>query len=133
VDNPKAALAEACRVAKDRVYIGITTRRAVKKIRRRWKDTPLDTLLSKAHFFRIWEVKEIVYQLLGDVPIVWRSLPDIPMASGYFARRLEQSRLLQRCPFGDYTGIVITPIPRFKTRPLQLPCTANPRPGGVAG
>ncbi|MFH0725970.1 MAG: class I SAM-dependent methyltransferase [Pseudomonadota bacterium] len=133
VDNPKAAIAEACRVAKDRVYIGMTNRHAVRKIQRRFKDMPPDSFLNKAHFYSIWEIKDTVYQLLGDVPVVWRSLPDIPMASGKLARRLEQSRLLQRCPFGDYTGMVITPIPRFKTRPLQLPCTANPRPGGVIG
>jgi ubiquinone/menaquinone biosynthesis C-methylase UbiE len=133
VDNPKAAIAEACRVAKDRVYIGITTRHAVRKIQRRCKDRSLDSFLSKAHYYSIWEIKDTVYQLLGDVPVAWRSLPDIPMASGRLARRLEQSRLLQRCPFGDYTGMVITPIPRLKTRPLHLPCTANPRPGGVSG
>lgn len=133
VDNPKEAIAEACRVAKDRVYIGITTCHAVKKIQRRSKEIPLDSFLSKAHFLSIWEIKDTVYQLLGDVPVAWRSLPDIPMTSGKLARRLEQSRLLQRCPFGDYTGMVITPIPRFKTRPLHLPCTANPRPGGVVG
>jgi hypothetical protein len=111
----------------------MTNRHAAKKIQRRCNDIPVDSFLSKAHFYSIWEIKNTVYQLLGDVPVAWRSLPDISMASGKFARRLEQSRLLQRCPFGDYIGMVITPIPRFKTRPLHLPCTANPRPGGVVG
>lgn len=133
VDDPKEAIAEACRVAKDRVYIGITNRHAVKKLQRRNKEIPIDSFFSKANFFSIWEIKDTVYQILGDVPVVWRSLPDISMASGKLAKRLEQSRLLQRCPFGNYTGMVITPIPRFKTRPLHLPCTASPRPGGVTG
>jgi len=133
VDDPKEAIAEACRVAKDRVYIGITNRHAIKKIQRHCKEISFDSFLNKAHFYSIWKIKETVHQLLGNVPVVWRSLPDIPMTSGKLARRLQESRLLQRCPFGDYTGMVITPIPRFKVRPLHLPCTANPRPGGVAG
>jgi ubiquinone/menaquinone biosynthesis C-methylase UbiE len=133
VDDPKAAIAEACRVAKDRVYIGIMNRHAVKKIKRHGKEIPPDSFLNKAHFYSIWKIKETVHQLLGNVPVTWRSLPNISVGSWKLAKCLEESRLLQRCPFGDYTGMVITPIPRLKTRPLHLPCTATPRPGGVAG
>lgn len=133
VDDPRKAISEACRVAKDRVYIGITSRRVAKKIERQCKGEMSNSFFEKAYFFSVWEVKEIVRRLLGDVPMTWRSLNEFSMAPGILARRLEQSCLLQKCPFGDFTGILITPIPRYKTRPLSITYAANPRHGSVVG
>lgn len=133
VDDPQKAISEACRVAKDRVFIGITSRRSLKKMRKQCRQLPLDHLISDARFLSVWEIKKIVHQLLGDVPITWRSIRNTSISSGRFAHFLAQSGFIRKCPFGDYIGLVITPIPRIKTRPLGLPCTVRPKPGGAVG
>lgn len=133
VDTPQMAIAEACRVAKDRVYIGVMNRFAIKYMQRRIAGIFQESLFNRAHFFSIWELKDAIRELLGDVPVTWRTLGEFPISSGKIARCIGQSDLFKRWPFGEYTGMVVVPIPQFKTRPMVLPCTANPRTGGVIG
>jgi hypothetical protein len=71
--------------------------------------------------------------LLGDVPITRRTLRNLPLTPEPVARRLEHAFPLRCFPFGTYTGMVITPVPRFRTRPLQVSCTTKPRAQGLAG
>lgn len=133
VDDPKKAVAEACRVAKDRVFIGVMTRHAIKKTRRQLAKAHEASFIEKARPVSIREIKQTVNELLGEVPVTWRSLCDLPIGSGKIAGCIERSFLLQRCPLGHFSGMVITPIPRFRTRPLSVTCAASPRPGGVVG
>ncbi|MDX9785814.1 MAG: class I SAM-dependent methyltransferase [Desulfobacterales bacterium] len=128
VDYPKMAIAEACRVAKDRVFIGIMSRHAIKKTQRQLKKAHEESFMDKANPVSLRELKETVHEILGKVPVAWRSLCNIPIGSENIARCLEESFWLHHCPFGNFTGMVITPTPRFRTRPLSVPCTANQGP-----
>ncbi|MBA4369406.1 MAG: class I SAM-dependent methyltransferase [Desulfobacterium sp.] len=120
VDDPRKALEEACRVAKDRIFIGVLNRYAIKGIKRRLKGIFTETIYNKARFFSIWEIKQLVRSTLGDVPVSWRTVCQLPSGNGKFAGRLEKSKLIQRFPFGAFVGIVIALVPRFRTRPLTL-------------
>jgi len=120
VENPKKALEEACRVAKDRVFIGVLNRYAIKGIQRRVKGMFTVTIYNHAQFFSVWELKSIIREILGSVPVSWRTVCQLPSPTGKFAHSLEQSSIVQRCPFGTFAGMVISLIPRFRTKPLAI-------------
>ncbi len=120
VDNPKKAIEEACRVAKDKVFIGVLNKYAIKGFQRRVKGIFSKTIFNRAKFFSIWELKYLIKEILGDVPVKWRSVyqfPDVPIS---ILSRIESYNFIQRVPFGTFIGISATLIPRFKTKPLTL-------------
>lgn len=131
VDDPVQALAEAFRVAKDRVFIGIWNRRAPHRPRRRGPRRTAPTFLDHARFFSIRQIRRHVNDLVGAVPTTWRTVGQFPFSPGGHVLWLERRRFLQHCPFGAFAGLVVTPVPRFRVRPLDLTCTAEQRP--VAG
>ena len=51
VEDPLKAIEEACRVAKDRVFLGVLNRYALKGIQRRVKGMFSPTIFNKARFF----------------------------------------------------------------------------------
>lgn len=125
-DNPKAVLEEAFRTAKDRVFIGVMNRFAIQGIRRRVEGLFQDTIYSKARFFSVWEIKSFTRELLGDVPITWRTICHFPSSQGVITSRLERSDLVRKTPFGAFAGVVVTPAPHFRTRPMVLRRSASP-------
>jgi ubiquinone/menaquinone biosynthesis C-methylase UbiE len=133
VDDPQKSMEEACRVAKDRVFIGVLNRYAIKGIQRRLKGMFTTSIYNHAKFYGIWELKKIVRNVLGQVPVSWRTVCQLPDPAGNFTQSLEQSSLVQRCPFGAYVGMVITLIPRFRTRPLALRYQPKHTTGAITG
>lgn len=120
VDDPSKAIEEACRVAKDRVFIGVLNRYAIKGIQRRVAGIFYETLFNHARFFGIWELKRLIRSIAGPVPLTWRTVNQFPIGSSRFVQGVEQSRFVQRCPFGTFVGMVVTLVPIFRTRPLAL-------------
>ncbi len=131
-EDPAKALAEACRVARDRLFLGVLNRFAIKGLERWVKGMFSPSIYTHARFFSVWELKHMVYDLVGHVPISWRSICQLPLPSGKFAARLEQT-LLQRCPFGAFVGMVVVLVPRFRTRPLTVRYQPSQTPGTVPG
>ena len=133
VDDYEAVIEEACRVAKDRVYIGIMNRYALKGYRRRIHGILSENIRDRLRYFSIGEINKTLHRLLGNVPVDSRSICHFPVSLMQLFYRMEQSRLLQSCQFGAYAGITAVLIPRFKTRPLALEYrtkrTAGPVPG----
>lgn len=121
VEDPKKALEEACRVAKDKIFLGVLNRYAIKGIHRRIKGVFARSIYNHACFFSIWELKDIIRSLLGDVPISWRTVCQFSASPGQITSKIEQFSLIQKCPFGAFIGMGITLIPRYRTRPLTLP------------
>lgn len=120
VDDPQKALREAFRVSKDRVFIGVLNRYAIKGIQRRVKGIFTPTIFNHARFYSVWELKQMIRNIMGPVPISWRTVCQLPTNSGKFVYNLEQSKIIQRCPFGAFAGMVVTLVPRLKTRPLTV-------------
>jgi SAM-dependent methyltransferase len=121
VDDPAKALEEACRVAKDRIFVGVLNRYALKGVQRRLQGIFSRTIYNRARFFSVWEVKQMFRQLLGPgIPVSWRTVCQLPTKPGDAIMRFESSRIVQRFPFGAFAGIVVTLVPRFKTRPLTV-------------
>lgn len=120
VDNPRKALEETFRVTKDRVFIGVLNRYAFHGIQLRVKGMFKQTIYNRAQFFSIWELKRMIRSIAGNVPLTWRTVCQFPIANSSFLSRIEASPLVQRCPIGSFIGVLVTLIPRFKTRALPL-------------
>jgi SAM-dependent methyltransferase len=133
VENPAKALAEACRVAKDKVFIGFINRHAIKYLQLRFQGLFHTSIYNHAHFFSIWELKRMVRALMGPVPINWRTVCQLPRIPGKVRWSLEKSGLVQRCPFGTFCGMVATLVPRLRTRPLALRYDAENKRALVTG
>jgi SAM-dependent methyltransferase len=131
VDDPKKALSEAFRVAKDKVFLGVLNRYAIKGVQRRVVGVFTQTIYNRARFYSIWELKRMARGLLGEVPINWRTVCLFPKSEGRIVSSIERSTLVQRCPFGTFAGMVITLVPRFRTRPLALRYRAKAAPGAL--
>ncbi|MBN1932626.1 MAG: class I SAM-dependent methyltransferase [Desulfobacterales bacterium] len=132
VEDPKKALKEVCRVTKDRIFIGMLNRYAVKGIQMRLKCLFVESVFKHAHFFSIGELKKIIRSFLGDVPISCRSVGHLP-ATGKIAHCIERFYLVQKCPFGAYVGMMVVLVPRFRTRPLPLTYKAKHTSGAMVG
>lgn len=129
VQDPALAIEEACRVSKDRVFIGVLNRYAIKGIQRRLAGMFARTLFNQARFFGIWELKRMARAAAGPVPLAWRTVNQFPAACSPLARNIEQSRIVQRCPFGAFVGMVVTLVPQFRTRPLAIRYHTNQATG----
>ncbi len=133
VDDPQKALEEACRVAKDRIFIGVLNKYAIKGIERRVRGIFTKTIFNHARFYSVLEMKQIIRTILGQVPVSWRTVCQLPAGSGKIAHNLEQSKLVQRFPFGAFAGIVVALVPRFRTRPLAMKYRQKHRVSTVTG
>ncbi len=133
VDNPQKALEEAFRVTKDRVFIGVFNRYAIKGIQRRVKGIFTPTIFNHAQFFSVWELKQTIRSIVGSVPVSWRTVCQLPIPSGNFVYNFEQSKIIQRCPFGAFAGMVVILVPRLRTRPLTVRYQAQDPSGAATG
>ncbi len=125
VHDTKKVIEEACRVAKDKIFIGIYNRYAVKWLQRRIKGIFTENFYNRAQFYSIWELKHMVRQTIGDVPTTWKTVCQFPTALEHYVRGIEGSAFLQRLPFGAFAGLVVTPVPRFRTTPLAYTVKAK--------
>ncbi|GAB6095809.1 class I SAM-dependent methyltransferase [Desulfatiferula olefinivorans] len=120
VDDPNKAVAEAARVAKDRLFIGALNRYTVQGKIKGASAVLEKSLWDKAHFFSVWELKGIVHRALGDVPLSWRAVNLSAPAGEGLLHRIEQNTLIRKIPFGSYIGMVVSLVPTYRVRPLPL-------------
>ncbi len=124
-ENPQKALMEACRVAKDTVFIGILNKYAFIAMKRRIRGIFQNSIYNHARFFSVGEIKKMFLEILGNVPIATRTVCQLPGLTHPWIHWLESTRILQRTPFGAFAGIMAVPVPRFQTTPLTLKCAVN--------
>ncbi len=120
VDDPGKVIEEACRVTKDKIFIGIYNRYALKCIERRVKALFSDSIYRHARFYSVWEIKQIIQKVIGNVSVTWKTICWFPGSFEKYMLRMEDAFIMQKIPFGAFAGIVIMPVPRFRTTPLAL-------------
>lgn len=133
VDDPKKALEEACRVAKDKLFIGILNSYSINVFNIRIKKHFSESIYRHAKFFNIWEIKKMIKELLGDVPVSWGTVYGFSCKSGIIADKFEKTDYVKKYPFGPFAGIAVTLIPRFRTKPLSIKYQANQTSSAIAG
>ena len=125
VDDPRLALREACRVAKDKIFIGVLNRYAIKSVQRRLKGVFAESIYNRARFFSVWELKAELQCFLNQVPVRWETIYHLPLGQGRIARTIESAKLMRMFPFGSFAGVSALLIPRLRTRPLALKYRPN--------
>lgn len=119
-NDPYKAIEEACRVAKDKIFLGFLNRFALNGLMHRIKGMFTETIYNNARFFSIWELKRIIHEILGDIPVSWKTVFHFPAVPVKIVRKVEESNLIRKSPFGTYVGIVVTLVPRYRTKPLPI-------------
>jgi len=125
-EDPEKAVAEACRVAKDGVFVGILNKHSLMTIRRRIRRIFKATIYDRARFFSVGEIKSMFFSLLGNVPVTSRTVCQLPRITHPLIVRIESLPVVQQCPFGAFAGIMAVPVARFRTMPLTLASPASP-------
>lgn len=120
MDRPAKAVEEACRVAKDRVVICVLNRYAPLNMARRFKGFFVPGIYSHANFFSIWELKQLMFVMLGNVPVKWKTTLQFPFACSRTAAWIENNKIIQKSIFGTLIGMEIRPVPKFRTKALTL-------------
>ncbi|NVM20960.1 MAG: class I SAM-dependent methyltransferase [Desulfobacterales bacterium] len=132
VDDPEKALQEACRVAKDRVFLGVLNRYAIKGIERRLKGIFSESIYNRARFFSVWELRRNVRQIVGKTPLRWGTVHHLPACLRKYTRYIERCTLIQKWPFGSFIGMAVTLSPRYQTTNIPIEYVRRPR-GAVPG
>ncbi len=130
---PAKAIEEACRVTKDKIFVGVLNRYAPGNAAAMIKAKFVENIYSKSQFFSILELKQLVFSILGRVPVSWRTTPQIPLVSGKYAYFIENNFLIQKSPFGSMIGMTIKPVPKFRVRPLSIKSKSEARYKPAAG
>lgn len=122
VDDPRKALEEVFRVTKDRVFISILNRHSSLVTGIRAQRVFIRNTYSDARFLSVWEVRRMIRELLGDVPVSWRSISRFPHPMALIRRNRPPLHLVCMFPLSPVIGMSVTLVPRYKTRPLRLKC-----------
>jgi ubiquinone/menaquinone biosynthesis C-methylase UbiE len=126
VDDVESAIQEACRVASNRVFIGVLNRYAIKGIERRIKGIFSASLFNRARFFGLWELRRTVRQILGKVPMEWGTVLQLPASFRKYSRHVEEWTPIQKCPFGAFIGMTVTLVPMLQTRNIAIGYVQKP-------
>lgn len=132
VDDAQKALEEACRVANDHVFLGVLNRYAIKGIERRLRGMFAESIYNRARFFSVWEIKRHVRQILGKTPLKWGTVLHFPVSIRKYTQHLERWPFIHRCPFGCFIGMVVTLVPRYRTKNVPIGYVGQPT-GAASG
>lgn len=119
-DRPAKAVEEACRVAKDTIVICVLNKYAPLNVFRRVKSFFVPGIYNHARFFGIYELKQILYAMLGRVPVKWKTTIQFPFMRGRIPAFIENLPIVQKSFFGTLIVMKIKPVPTFRTKPMTL-------------
>jgi SAM-dependent methyltransferase len=133
VDDINSTLEEACRVAKNKLFVGFINRFGYEGVRQRVKGIFGDTIYRKARFLSIGEIKRKLTIFLGDIPMECRNLSPPFSGKGAVTRRLNQNVVFRHFPLVQHAGLTATLVPRFRARPMKLPIYSDRKTRIVPG
>jgi ubiquinone/menaquinone biosynthesis C-methylase UbiE len=115
VGEPEEALAEALRVTRRRVVIGVLNKYALVAMQRRLKGLLEDNIYRRARFFSVWELKEMVRRIMGPTPVRWGTVIFFPLSLMRVTRSVEQHPFFQHNPWGGFIVMTVDISYRFIT------------------
>jgi len=117
----KSALEEAARVTKDRLFIGLWNKYAIKDIWIQIKSMFPQVQEKAIVLYSKGEIKRYLKSVLGKVPLEWKTIGQPGEgAENMFGEIIDSCTFLQRCPFGTFMGICVILEPTFRLRPLDM-------------
>ncbi|MFW5908171.1 MAG: class I SAM-dependent methyltransferase [Desulfosalsimonas sp.] len=129
--EPFRAAEEACRVTRDRIFIGIINKFSLYAAQCRAEERLKSNLYTRPRFFTIGEIRRMLFYFLGRVPLNWETVFQFPWLPGALIQRVESTGMFRSSPFGGFAGITADPVPSFRALPLALKCRIHqPAPQG---
>jgi SAM-dependent methyltransferase len=119
IDTPKAALEEALRVCKGRIFIGACNRYSLTSMYGRRKGKYCPPFVDHSNLSSILELNRIAQSILSDAPRKWGSIIFFPLNWYTFASGIEEKIPVMKNPFGFFIGLVFPVL--FSLRTLQDP------------
>ena len=129
LDDPLAALREAGRVAKNRVFAGVFNSLSLNGFIRKGQGYLGHALYGRIRLYNLWQLRFLMKQAFGDAAVTWGSIGSAPGFSGHGPLISEAPPSLKRSPFGTVLGMSVTMRYRFTTRRLPLKVGLNKAPG----
>jgi ubiquinone/menaquinone biosynthesis C-methylase UbiE len=117
--DPERAVAEAIRVCRGRVFLGVLNRWSVIALSRRLADRQGPTIYRHARFFTAGELRRLVRKLLPGSHIQWGSMVFLPYGWYPSLSDLEEVIPITKNPFGAFLGLSF-PV-TFSSRTIQEP------------
>jgi SAM-dependent methyltransferase len=100
--SPRQVLAEALRVARHGIILGVLNRWSLLGVQRRWAGLFRPTIYDAAHFYGVGELKRLLWSVAGGkARIVWRTT--------LFA--LPRPWAQMQLPWGGFIGMALVPSP----------------------
>ncbi len=132
VENPRAALAEACRVARRHVLIGTLNKWSLTGCYRRMEFLWKPSLYRHAAFQSVLSLKHLLEDVLyGSAVCHWRTCLVFPLWLATHLEMVEDHPLLQYQPFGHFLAMRVDLRPVH--RPVQDPLMERVVGAGPAG
>lgn len=124
-EDPLKALEEACRVTRDRIFIGILNKFSLYVAHRLIARSLKASVYRRARFLSIGEIRRMLFYLLGKVPLQWETVFQVPWLPYSLTHMVESTKMFRSSPFGGFAGITVDPVPSFRAFPLALKCRIN--------
>ena len=129
VNDPEKVLAEAFRVTRRRVVLGVLNKYALMAVHRRLKGLLTDNIYRQARFFSVWELKQMVRKILGPTPVRWGTAIFFPMTLVRVTRSVEQNSFFQHNPWGSFIVMTVDIRYRFITSQDHLKAPLHKKHG----
>ncbi|MFH1080274.1 MAG: class I SAM-dependent methyltransferase [Pseudomonadota bacterium] len=139
-NDPDRAIAEAIRVCRGRVFLGVLNKYSCPGLIRRIRGARRPSVYNHACFLHIVKLNAMIRNNLQGIRIRWGSVIFFPDGWYGFARRFEEAVPVMKNPFGAFFGISF-PV-TFTYATIQEPVhqgvaisaeTRQPVPGAVRG
>jgi ubiquinone/menaquinone biosynthesis C-methylase UbiE len=127
LDDPLAALQEAGRVTKDRIFVGVLNSLSFGYIFNKLRTLFHNSIFREVRAFTLWELKSLVKKAYGDVPIKWASVQMLPFLSKQYMEIIEKSPKVQSYPYGTFLGLACSMTYTLKTK--NLPAAEKSKKG----
>ncbi|MFW6148054.1 MAG: class I SAM-dependent methyltransferase [Thermodesulfobacteriota bacterium] len=120
LDDPLAALREAGRVTRDRVFVGVLNSLSLGCMVNKIQALFHESIFRAIQPFTFWGVKSMLRKAYGDAPIKWGSVQAAPFFSRQYTEKGSPSSKVQTHPYGIFLGLACTMSYILKTSNLQL-------------
>lgn len=104
-DDPQQAVAEAVRVCRGRIFIGVLNKLSLIAIQRRLAGRSRDSIYNHARFYTIDGLRRLIRGTLPEASIRWGSVVFMPFGWYPKVAALEESIPVRRNPFGAFLGL----------------------------
>ena len=122
---PREILAEAMRVCRDRIFLGLPNQFSLCRGRGTAKNPMLSAHSNPTVFFNIMDIKYMIRSVAAHAPITWGSVIFFPLHWYSFAMKLDALLPVIKNPFGSFIGAAFPMVITHRT--LQDPLRETPQ------